>query len=86
MVRSRVAGCLIIARLLELALAIDGRVVRVETVPNTSEKRFLRSKLHLGSLLIVKLTQFVQGLADFRRALAATLHMVVQNIQSLGGI
>lgn len=88
-----VIGLLLLLRLLTLrgcCLALEkGRrwgVLAVQTFPDASKESLLATKLHLGALLVVSSTKLFERLAGFRRALAATHHVVVQHVEGLGGI
>ena len=61
-------------------------VLAVQTFPNAREEGLLASKLHLGTLFVVRRAKPLQIFLDIGRTLPAAHHVVVKDIQRFGGI
>lgn len=62
------------------------RILSMQSLPNPCKKCLLTPKFHLGPFFIVRSPQLFQRLLNFGRTLATAHHVVVQHIESLGGI
>jgi len=58
----------------------------VESIPNAGKVCFLAPEFHLGTLAVVRGAEGIELVPNFRGALAAPHHMVVQHIQSFGSV
>mmetsp|Transcript_13885 Transcript_13885/g.26499 ORF Transcript_13885/g.26499 Transcript_13885/m.26499 type:complete len:243 (+) Transcript_13885:613-1341(+) len=68
-----------------LVHAVIGSII-MQTTPNFGKKRLLTSELHLGPLFVVSLPHRFQLLPHLLGTFATSNHVVVQDVEGLGGI